>query len=251
MQPPIAGQVVLGWDPAFRTGCKLAVVDATGKVLDTTVVYPTAPTNEKKIAAAKATVKDLIHKYGVTLISVGNGTAIHYFMGGIRVDAQHRTGVQNLYAAGECCALYHGANRLGGNSLLGALYGGRVAAQTACAEAESASKRAVSIQPSNAVLPCEPQDKAELNRILLHALGVVRSGDTMQDALTQIAGMHGSLPLLGQAVLKSALARNESRGAHWRSDYPQRNDAEFHKTTAAYYDGQTVHISWDAVPERR
>lgn len=182
-------------------------------------------------------------------ISVSPG--IHYFMGGIRVDAQHRTGVQNLYAAGECCALYHGANRLGGNSLLGALYGGRVAAQTACAEAESASKRAVSIQPSNAVLPCEPQDKAELNRILLHALGVVRSGDTMQDALTQIAGMHGSLPLLGQAVLKSALARNESRGAHWRSDYPQRNDAEFHKTTAAYYDGQTVHISWDAVPERR
>ena len=75
MQPPIAGQVVLGWDPAFRTGCKLAVVDATGKVLDTTVVYPTAPTNEKKLAAAKATVKDLIHKYGVTLISVGNGTA--------------------------------------------------------------------------------------------------------------------------------------------------------------------------------
>ena len=75
MQPPIAGQVVLGWDPAFRTGCKLAVGDATGKVLDTTVVYPTAQTNEKKIAAAKATVKDLIHKYGVTLISVGNGTA--------------------------------------------------------------------------------------------------------------------------------------------------------------------------------
>ena len=75
MQPPIVGKVVLGWDPAFRTGCKLAVVDATGKVLDTTVVYPTAPTNEKKIAAAKATVKDLIHKYGVTLISVGNGTA--------------------------------------------------------------------------------------------------------------------------------------------------------------------------------
>ncbi|MDD7740914.1 MAG: Tex family protein [Fusicatenibacter sp.] len=75
MQPPIAGQVVLGWDPAFRTGCKLAVVDATGKVLDTTVVYPTAPTNEKKIADAKETVKKLIRKYGVTLISVGNGTA--------------------------------------------------------------------------------------------------------------------------------------------------------------------------------
>ena len=75
LQPPIAGQVVLGWDPAFRTGCKLAVVDETGKVLDTAVVYPTAPTNERKIQAAKEKVKELIHTYGVTLISVGNGTA--------------------------------------------------------------------------------------------------------------------------------------------------------------------------------
>ncbi|MCI5902983.1 MAG: RNA-binding transcriptional accessory protein [Blautia sp.] len=75
MQPPVAGQVVLGWDPAFRTGCKLAVVDTTGKVLDTTVVYPTAPTTEAKIRAAKDTVKKMIHKYGITLISVGNGTA--------------------------------------------------------------------------------------------------------------------------------------------------------------------------------
>ena len=73
MQPPIAGQVVLGWDPAFRTGCKLAVVDATGKVLDTVVVYPTEP--QKKIAEAKRIVHNLIKKYGITLISVGNGTA--------------------------------------------------------------------------------------------------------------------------------------------------------------------------------
>ena len=75
MQPPIAGKVVLGWDPAFRTGCKLAVVDPTGKVLDTTVVYPTAPTNEKKIRAAKDTVEAMIRKYHISLISVGNGTA--------------------------------------------------------------------------------------------------------------------------------------------------------------------------------
>ena len=75
LQPPIAGKVVLGWDPAFRTGCKLAVVDATGKVLDTTVVYPTAPTNETKIRAAKDTVEKMIRKYKVSLISVGNGTA--------------------------------------------------------------------------------------------------------------------------------------------------------------------------------
>ncbi|MBR1701123.1 MAG: RNA-binding transcriptional accessory protein [Lachnospiraceae bacterium] len=73
LQPPIAGKVVLGWDPAFRTGCKLAVVDATGKVLDTKVIYPTAPQN--KVEEAKAELKKLIKKYHVDLISVGNGTA--------------------------------------------------------------------------------------------------------------------------------------------------------------------------------
>lgn len=73
MQPPITGRVVLGWDPAFRTGCKLAVVDGTGKVLDTVVIYPTAPQN--KVEESKKILKNLITKYGVSLISVGNGTA--------------------------------------------------------------------------------------------------------------------------------------------------------------------------------
>lgn len=73
LQPPIAGKVVLGWDPAFRTGCKLAVVDATGKVLDTKVIFPTAPQN--KVEESKAELKELIKKYNVDLISVGNGTA--------------------------------------------------------------------------------------------------------------------------------------------------------------------------------
>ena len=73
MQPPIANQIVLGWDPGFRTGCKIAVVDATGKVLDTTVVYPTAPHN--KIDETKKKIHELIDKHGVTLISLGNGTA--------------------------------------------------------------------------------------------------------------------------------------------------------------------------------
>ena len=73
MQPPINGHVVLGWDPAFRTGCKLAVVDATGKVLATKVIYPTAPQN--KVEESKKILKDLIKKYHISLISVGNGTA--------------------------------------------------------------------------------------------------------------------------------------------------------------------------------
>ena len=75
MQPPIVGQVVLGWDPAFRTGCKLAVVDPTGKVIGTTVIYPTAPTTPQKIQAAKDLLKKIIPKYNVSLISLGNGTA--------------------------------------------------------------------------------------------------------------------------------------------------------------------------------
>ena len=75
MQPPIVGQTVLGWDPAFRTGCKLAVVDPTGKVIGTTVIYPTAPTTPQKIQASKDLLKKIIAKYNITLISVGNGTA--------------------------------------------------------------------------------------------------------------------------------------------------------------------------------
>ena len=75
MQPPITGKVVLGWDPAFRTGCKLAVVDSTGKVLGTTVIYPTAPTTPQKIKASKDLLKKIIPKYHISLISLGNGTA--------------------------------------------------------------------------------------------------------------------------------------------------------------------------------
>ncbi len=75
MQPPITGQVVLGWDPAFRTGCKLAIVDPTGKVLATTVIYPTAPTTPQKMEAAREVLKKAIKKYKITLFSVGNGTA--------------------------------------------------------------------------------------------------------------------------------------------------------------------------------
>ena len=73
MQPPVSGHTVLGWDPAFRTGCKLAVVDPTGKVLDTVVIYPTEP--QKKVRESKEILKKLIKKYGITLISLGNGTA--------------------------------------------------------------------------------------------------------------------------------------------------------------------------------
>ncbi|MBR2188283.1 MAG: FAD-binding protein [Eubacterium sp.] len=175
---------------------------------------------------------------------------IHYFMGGILVDRQHRTNVKNLYAAGECCAQYHGANRLGGNSLLGAIYGGKVAAEAACKECAENRCHPLDVQqPVSSEF--SPKEKAHLNRILLNALGVGRNEATLMSALEEIQQMKGTLSLLGQAVLKSALARRESRGAHYREDYPNRNDKDFKNTTVARYDGSTIGITFEHVPERR
>ena len=112
MQPPIVGQVVLGWDPAFRTGCKLAVVDATGKVLDTTVIYPTAPTTPEKIAKAKLTLAMLIKKYKITLISLGNGTASRESEQ-IIVELLHETGLPVQYViVNEAGASVYSASKL-------------------------------------------------------------------------------------------------------------------------------------------
>ncbi|MCH5164047.1 MAG: RNA-binding transcriptional accessory protein [Clostridiales bacterium] len=112
MQPPIVGQVVLGWDPAFRTGCKLAVVDATGKVLDTTVIYPTAPTTPEKIARAKQTLALLIKKYNITLISLGNGTASRESEQ-IIVDLLRETGLKVQYViVNEAGASVYSASKL-------------------------------------------------------------------------------------------------------------------------------------------
>lgn len=112
MQPPIVGKVVLGWDPAFRTGCKLAVVDATGKVLDTTVIYPTAPTTPEKIAKAKLTLQQLIKKYHVSLISLGNGTASRESEQ-IIVDMIHETGLPVQYViVSEAGASVYSASKL-------------------------------------------------------------------------------------------------------------------------------------------
>ncbi len=112
MQPPIVGQVVLGWDPAFRTGCKLAVVDATGKVLDTTVIYPTAPTTPEKIARAKIILQTLIKKYNITLISLGNGTASRESEQ-IIVELLHETGLPVQYViVNEAGASVYSASKL-------------------------------------------------------------------------------------------------------------------------------------------
>lgn len=168
---------------------------------------------------------------------------IHYFMGGLRVDAQHRTRVRNLYAAGECCAQYHGANRLGGNSLLGAIYGGKIAAQTALAEADG-SAHTCQITQAGAQTPMREQQI--LHRALLDGLGVVRTQESMERALHTVQSLSGNLALLGQAVARSALARRESRGAQFRADYPE-TEQEYCAATVAQYQQGNLSITWGDV----
>ena len=182
---------------------------------------------------------------------------IHYFMGGLYVDRRHRTNIRNLYAAGECACQYHGANRLGGNSLLGALYGGQIAAETAAEELkqrESARESGTPAEEENSRrylhetdnkdavygTVATPQITEQVMQILMRALGIVREARTIETAVKELDAVRQTENLtrrdrqridLAEAMLRSALERKESRGAHQRRDFPERKDTEFQKTT--------------------
>ena len=162
---------------------------------------------------------------------------IHYFMGGILVDKFHRTNIAGLYAAGECACQYHGANRLGGNSTLGAIFGGKTAAETAAAEmadfqsGETQEKAPVWIESV-------PRRAKHLRDVLLSGLGILRTETGLKEALEQLENLsavqdqtESNRRLLAKAMLLSALERRESRGAHTRTDYPDRDDEHFRKTS--------------------
>lgn len=172
---------------------------------------------------------------------------IHYFMGGIDVDELHQTSMENLFAAGECAAQYHGANRLGGNSLLGAIYGGKVAAEGACRVSPREGNRETKDIPRREV----PEQKKELQAIMQQAMGILRSEEGLQEGLAKVQQRKGNLALLGQAVIQSALARKESRGAHWRTDYPQLDDENFCMRSVARYDGSGISITFEPTGERQ
>ena len=155
---------------------------------------------------------------------------IHYFMGGIWVDREHRTSVKSLYAAGECACQYHGANRLGGNSLLGAVYGGKTAAATAIKEnhkPESAPNLS-GVQPYS---EASPVFRDSVSQVLGSHLKILRNENDLDLALEELDLLKAKtanpaeirLLNLAGATVKCALFRKESRGAHRRTDYPDTN----------------------------
>lgn len=189
---------------------------------------------------------------------------IHFFMGGVLADEGHRTSLPGLYAAGECACQYHGANRLGGNSMLAALYGGRVAAEQMAAEARRVGDAPVPLgkepEAERRARYISSRFTAELGDILRRGLPVLRSGETISAALRRADALLAEERLtegerrravLGRAMLLSALERKESRGAHTRTDFPDRDDARYRKTTVAAYRDGAVSITFRALPERR
>lgn len=186
---------------------------------------------------------------------------IHYFMGGIDVDIDHRTNVEHLFAAGECCSQYHGANRLGGNSTMGAMYGGRVAAESAKGDLKAMSGAEEKTDNIGGGDECEsgPVEAdygfiLKLRDIMLPALGIVRDEQAMNEALRKVRELASAKDhninererlSFAEAILESAIFRKESRGAHYRSDYPETSD-EYLGSTVAEFDGET-HISFRKV----
>ena len=180
---------------------------------------------------------------------------IHYFMGGFRVDKNHRTSMQNLYAAGECACQYHGANRLGGNSLLGAVYGGQVAAKTAVNEAKEYDIKAEKTEENRSEV--SPAFARKISEILYRSLPIIRNESDMNHALSELKALKNTAENqaemnranLALAVVKSALERRETRGAHKRFDYPERDDDNFKKQTVARLQNGKVEITFKEVGE--
>ncbi|MBR1862562.1 MAG: FAD-binding protein [Ruminococcus sp.] len=188
---------------------------------------------------------ELIHYLGIDPakepVPVREG--IHYFMGGIYTDIAHRTSLRGLYAAGECTCQYHGANRLGGNSMLGAVFGGRTAAEDILCDGDQAADFNGE-RDSGSVTENEPSDavKLELGEILYSGLGIVRSAEGLCNALDRLDELEerrGTFPRtrLARAMLLSAMERKESRGAHYREDHPERDEKLGRPTLSRYKNG--------------
>lgn len=207
---------------------------------------------------------------------------IHYFMGGLYVDDAHRTTLHGLYAAGECACQYHGANRLGGNSLLGAAFGGKRAAETILADLPGAAEtdaqtdesalddwqaECSAVEKRTGAVSCAAVEK-KLEETLKDCMGIRRCEEELTRGAVALEALAAQLKTgrdarcgaaeqillerrveLAQAMVDSARARRESRGAQCRTDYPERNDAEFCKTTVARRNHGSAEITFAALPK--
>lgn len=195
---------------------------------------------------------------------------IHYFMGGIKTDDEHKTNIEALFAAGECSCQYHGANRLGGNSLLGAIHGGYVAAESAVKcnvevdgrkikkSLENETRFLNSWNNSSDGIPIKEFEN-QLSKIMNDSMGIFRDGDDLSEALGKLNDLTtdinvnnyyefikiNALMKLAEASLKCALARKESRGSHQRRDYPDSDD-DYKKITSVIFDGE-IRISFEGL----
>ena len=212
-----------------------------------------------KIDARIPEVRDLCMKYrgiDITREPIPVEPSVHFFMGGIAVDLYHETNVRNLFAVGECASIYHGANRLGGNSLLAAIYSGQVSAARIAERAQDggAADFTEYIQEQKDILERSLQSESRFPVMYIRGmladnmrgnLGIVRDGARLEEGIRDLDfylniasainydssvlayfnySLYGILTL-AKAVLVSALARQESRGAHFREDYPEENEA--------------------------
>ena len=167
-------------------------------------------------------------------------------MGGIYVDDDHHTSFDNLYACGECACIYHGANRLGGNSLLGALYGGKVVSENIKDDNSDEIK-----EIENDYVSLSDSFSEKIKEILISGLGIVRDENTINKSINDIdellnkdlSASEKEKCLLAKAMLLSALNRKESRGAHYRSDYPETDDS-YKKTGIVSYDGNEINVNY-------